>query len=359
MTFSEIARHRIINQQLAGTTLKTAAEMVAWLGAIQAQEYSPSKWAIGLRLPHLTDAAVEAELTAGSILRTHLLRPTWHFVTAEDVRWMLQLTAPRVQAINAFMYRQTKLDATIFKRCHKLIIQSLQGNNLLTRDDLKEVFNRNRILTDTVRLSCILMHAELEGLICSGPRRGKQSTYALLEERVAPMPGKTHDEALFELTNRYFTSRGPATAKDFATWSGLTLADCKKGIAMLELKEDQMNNETFYWTEHTIHKKAMQQMQLLPIYDELIMGYKDREAILQYSKHTTGKQGFVFDNTILFKGQIIGTWKRTLHPKLVELTYQFFKLPTTAETTAFKKSIAKFETFTGLYVHYKQQDHSK
>ena len=353
MTFTEIAGQRTSNQQLAGSALNTAAEMVTWLGAMQAQEYGPSKWAIGLRMPHLKETDIEADLTAGRILRTHLLRPTWHFVAAEDIRWMLQLTAPRVQAVNAFMYRQTGLDASIFKRCHKLITQSLQGNKQLTRDALNEVFKHNRILSDTVRLSCIMMHAELEGLICSGARQGRQSTYALLEEHVPSMPEKTRDEALYELTSRYFTSRGPATVKDFAAWSGLTLADCKKGIAMMELQEDKMNAETIYYaTLNSGGKNAAQSMHLLPIYDELIMGYKDREAILQYSKQKTDKQGFVFDNTILYKDQIIGTWKRTIKPKFIALTYEFFQPLNTAEKTAFKKAVRQLKVFAGLPVHY-------
>lgn len=359
MTYPEIAQLRLINQQIAGTHLTTAIEMIAWLGAMQAQEYAHSKWAIGLRLPHLTDKEIEQDLIDGKILRTHLLRPTWHFVTAADIRWMLQLTAPRVQGVNAFMYRQTELDAKIFKHCHKLITKSLEGGKHLTRDAINEVFKNNKIVTDTVRLSCIMMHAELEGLICSGARQGKQFTYALLEERVPPMPKKTNDEALIELTTRYFTSHGPATVKDFSTWSGLTLSDCRKGIEMTkpQLDKDEIAGEQVYYrSNESATKNSFKDFYLLPIYDELIMGYKDRTAILQFKNSLDDKPVSFFDNTLLYKGQIVGTWRRTIKTKSIDLSYNFFKVPGKTELSAFKKAIGKLEAFTGLPVSYESKD---
>lgn len=160
------------------------------------------------------------------------------------------ITAPRVNVANAYVYRQLDLDSTIFNRCNKILIKTLQGGKQLTRDALNEEFKRNKIIAAGHRLSYIMMRAELDGIICSGAREGNQFTYTLLEERVPESKARNYDEALAELTMRYFTSRGPATIKDFSTWSGLTLTDCKKGIAIVktQLNEEQVYNEKLYYS---------------------------------------------------------------------------------------------------------------
>ena len=221
MTFPEIAKHRLLTQQIVEAKVKSAIEMIVWFGAVQAQEYAQTKWGIGLRLPHLNDNDIEKDFTEGKILRTHLLRPTWHLVTGDDIRWLLFLTASRVNAANAYMYRQLELDDAVFNRCNKILIKTLQGGKQLTRDALNEEFKRNKIIAAGHRLGYIMMRAELDGIICSGAREGNQFTYTLLEDRVPQSKARNYDEALAELTIRYFTSRGPATIKDFSTWSGL------------------------------------------------------------------------------------------------------------------------------------------
>lgn len=350
MTLNDIALLRLQTQQLNGSSFKKAADLVKWFGAIQGQEYAQSKWGIGLRLPHLDDQAIEKEVTDGKIIRTHLLRPTWHLVAAADLRWMLMLTAPRVSAINAYMYRKMELDATIFKRCHKLIEKALQGNKHLTREELNTSFAANGIPCDGVRLTCIMMHAELAALICSGKKQGNQITYALLEERVAPVKEKTRDEALLELTKRYFKSRGPASLKDYATWSGLSLSDCKKGIELSGslFTKEVFEKETYYFEAQNIQPLS-KSIGLLPIYDELIMGYKNRDAILQF-KHEA-KKTFTFDNTILTDGQITGTWRRTIKPKAIDLEYQLLKPLSVKQKPEFEKLIARFGAFYGLPIH--------
>src|SRR5687767_917155 len=189
--------------------------MVQWLCAIQAQEFAQTKWALGLRVPRTKDDDIEKEFAEGKIIRTHLLRPTWHFVAAPDIRWLLALTAPRVHAVNAFMYRQLELDGLIFKRCNHILIKTLQGDKQFTRDAINEVFQKNKIIARGHRLSYIMMQAELSGIICSGARQGNQFTYALLDERVERTNSLNKEEGLAELTKRYFLSRGPATLKDF------------------------------------------------------------------------------------------------------------------------------------------------
>ena len=162
-----------------------------------------------------------------------MLRPTWHFVLPRDIRWLLELTGPRVRALNAGMQRKAGLDAAVFRKAEQVLGAALSAGKYLARDELRIELNRAGLRTEgEFRFAYLLMHAELDGLICSGPRRGKQFTYALLDER-APT-ARTHDreQALVELTRRYFGSRGPATAHDFAKWSGLTVADARRGWSM-------------------------------------------------------------------------------------------------------------------------------
>lgn len=348
MTLNDIALHRLAAQQLNTSQIRDASELVTWFGAIQAQEYAQTKWSIGLRLPQLNDKTIEDEISDGKLIRTHLLRPTWHLVAAEDLRWMLMLTAPRVNAINAYMYRKMEVDAPLFKRCHRILTKALEGNRHLTRDELHHALANHKIKAEGTRLACILMESELRGLICSGIKRDKQFTYALLEERVAPVKEKTKEEALAELTKRYFKSRGPANLKDYATWSGLTTTDCRKGIDLTGtlLGQEKIGDELYYF-DATIGKPPVPKgIQLLPIYDEYIMGYKNREAILQFKNSI--QQSFSFDNTIVLNGQIIGSWKRTIKPNIIALEYQLLKSLSSREQTDLKKQIARFGRFYGL-----------
>lgn len=195
MTTSDIIRYRLINQQIAETKFKKPQEIVAWLAAMQAQDFAMAKWAIGLRLPGSKDADIEKAFNDGVILRTHLMRPTWHFVAPADIRWMLALTAPRVNVANAFMYRKLELDNKIFKRSNDILVKTLQGGKQLTRAILKTALERKKIVADGLRLGYLMMRAELDGIICSGARQGKQFTYALLDERAPPVKTLDHDEA--------------------------------------------------------------------------------------------------------------------------------------------------------------------
>jgi hypothetical protein len=221
MTPPEILKLRLFNSGLSSSPFRSVADAVSHLGAVQAQDYAAAKWALGLRIKDSTDADVEKAFNEGAILRTHVMRPTWHFVMPEDIRWMLALTAPRVKARLAPYNRRLGLDETVLTRSNEAIAKALEGHTYLARQELKTVLVDVGIETDVQRLGHILVRAELDGLICSGPRRGKQFTYALLEERVAKTENMSRDQALATLALRYFTSHGPAQLKDFSWWSGL------------------------------------------------------------------------------------------------------------------------------------------
>jgi Winged helix DNA-binding domain len=202
----DIAYQRLHNQRISSTTFATPAEVVGWLGAVQSQDYAGAKWAVAQRTHSLTDAALDQAFAEGSILRTHVLRPTWHFVTPADIRWMLALSAPRVHQLNSSMYRKCELDDATFARSNAALANALQGRKQLTRSELATALAHVGIHADGFRLSYLMMYAELEGLICSGGRRGKQFTYALLEERVPQAQHLDNDQALAELVTRYFCS---------------------------------------------------------------------------------------------------------------------------------------------------------
>src|SRR5438128_282472 len=224
----DIAHRRLHNQHITRRTLETPQALVEWLGAVQAQDFAAAKWALGLRLQGVTDDDIEQAFTDGAILRTHVMRPTWHLVAPEDIRWLLALTAPRVHAVNAHMYRKYEVDGPSLALCRRVLEQALRDHNYLARRELVSLLEQVGITTgDTIRTSLLMMHAELEGVICNGPMRRKQFTYALIEERAPNTLTLTREEALAELASRFFTSHGPATAQDFAWWSGLTVADAR------------------------------------------------------------------------------------------------------------------------------------
>ncbi|HEX6034396.1 MAG TPA: crosslink repair DNA glycosylase YcaQ family protein, partial [Anaerolineales bacterium] len=180
----DIPRYRLHNQLLSQTDLSEPSRVVEWLSAVQAQDYAGAKWALAQRLKDSpTDAAIERAFSEGKILRTHVMRPTWHFVTPEDIRWMLDLTAPRIKTAMAHMDRQLGLDKSILKKSIAALRKALQGNQHLTRAELAPILEKAGVSVDGYRMGQLMGHAELDRVICSGGRKGKQFTYALLEER--------------------------------------------------------------------------------------------------------------------------------------------------------------------------------
>ena len=311
---TDLLRRRLAGQYLTTPGLKTAADVVRMLGAVQAQDYAGAKWAVAQRTVRATDADVERELATGSILRTHVLRPTWHFVAAEDIRWMLALTAPRVTAAMTYHNRQHELTPAVFRRSNAALAMALSGGRHLTRSELAIVLESAGVRTAGRRVG-LLMQAELDAVVCSGPRRGNQSTYALLDERVPPAAPLERDAALLKLTRRYFSTRGPATARDFAWWSGLTLGESRRAVDMTarELEHVSLDGQSFYFME-SILPKAKPSAHLLPNYDEFFIGYKDRGAIahrLGHATHVTGGNASI-SNVVFVDGQLVGGWKRSV-----------------------------------------------
>lgn len=320
----EIAWRRLANQHLI-TPLAAPLDVVRSLGAVQSQDYAGGKWGIGQRTRGVTDADIERELTKGTIVRTHILRPTWHFVAAEDIRWMLALTAPRVRTRMDPYDRKLELDDKVYAKSAAAITRALSQDKELTRPELRQVLERARIgVMDTQRLAHVMMRAELDGLVCSGVLRGKQSTYALLEERLPPARMMDPDEALAELARRYFTTRGPATAQDFSWWSGLRVGDAKRGVEAIQsqLEHRVVDGKTYWFTGSAPPTKSVTSIaHLLPNYDEYFIGLKDRSAIGELVKErVVGLPGDTFfANIVTVGGQLVGGWTRTVTPRKLSL----------------------------------------
>jgi len=351
-----IVVQRLHNQQLEQTSLHMPGEVVAWLGAVQAQEYGPAKWALGLRLqPGVTDADVEQAFTGGLILRTHVMRPTWHFVTPADIRWLLDLTAPRVNQANAYMYRKLELDDALFRRSNAAIARALQGGQQLTRTELGAMLAEIGVVAEGMRLGYIVHRAELDAIVCSGARRGKQFTYALLDERAPQARTLARDEALAELTGRYFTSHGPATAEDFAWWSGLTRADVKAGLEMVasQLVHEMIDGKTYWFSTSTPPpRETSHQAFLLPTYDEFVIGYTDRSAMFDaaHTHQLRPRDNIVFDSMIVIDGRVVGSWRRTFKKGAVVVELAPFAPLTAAEGEAVTVAAQRYGEFVGMPV---------
>lgn len=215
---------------------------------MQAQDYAGAKWAVGLRTQGLTDTGFDRAFDRGDVLRTHVLRPTWHFVSPKDLRWIVGLTAPRVHAFNRFYYRANTLEARHFLAAERAFTRALEGGRSLTRQELMTALARAGIRAQGQRLALLIMHAELELLLCSGPLRGKQFTYALVDERASDAPRLDRDSALATLLARYLASHGPATVRDFVWWSGLTVRDARQGLEAIGASvESREFDGLIYW----------------------------------------------------------------------------------------------------------------
>jgi hypothetical protein len=348
MNTTDIIRFRLSNQQIADTKFKRPEEILGWFGAMQAQEFAGAKWAFGLRLKDENEGSIDTLFNEGKILRTHLLRPTWHFVLPQDIRWMLALTAPRVHAVNKYYYKKFELDSSLLQRANKVLVTMLRDGKTLTRATLNKALGRGKIKAEGLRLGYIFMQAELEGIICSGPREGKQFTYALLDERVRPSKPMHPEESLAELSKRYFASRGPATMQDFVWWSGLTAAQAKEGVALLDktfIRERLGDQEYILNPPSSREERKVQTTFLMPDYDEYGISYKDRSALFKNIHESKIDVSTVssYSHMLIVDGVISGTWKMT-NSKSIEIEISpLFEMP--KKLRAIDNAIERYKSF--------------
>ena len=344
-----IARRRLGNQHITRAGLRRPADVIGWMGAVQAQEYAAAKWALGLRLQDgAVDADIERAFEEGRILRTHVMRPTWHFVTPRDIRWLAELTAPRVHRVLASYNRTLELDAAMLVRGTAVIERALRDRHYLTRSELGECLRQTGLTLDGVRLARLVMYGELEGVICSGPRRGKQFTYALVAERAPKALRLSRDEALAALSRQYFSSHGPATIRDFVWWSGLTTADAKRGLDMNKAGREEVGNRTYRTIDPTPHEATRDHLvHLLPIYDEYLVAYRDREAVPHGPSVIASGSGNAvnFQHALVIAGQVAGTWRMTRKPATVLIDAVPLRRLTRLERHALGEAVHRYERF--------------
>ena len=346
---SAIAAQRLHNQVLTRAGLRRPEDVIKWLGAVQAQEYEPAKWALGIRMRDgAVDDIVERAFEEGRILRTHVMRPTWHFVTPDDIRWLAELTAPRLQRLISTYRRQLNLDTALLVRGTTIVERALRDRNYLTRNELGERLKRANLSLSGVRLGHLAMYAELEGVICSGPRRGKQFTYGLLAERAPQAVRMSRDESLATLARRFFSSHGPATIRDFVWWSGLTTPDAKQGLEMNRARRLEIDGQT-YWTIGPAPRAARRarRVHLLPIYDEYFVAYRDRQAVPPGPARVPAASGGTvsFRHSLVVGGQIAGTWRMRRLPTAVIIDAFPLRRLTVPERRGLLEAVHDYERF--------------
>jgi Winged helix DNA-binding domain len=352
---SEILRRRLANQHLVGQRVREPREMVARLGAVQSQDYPGALWALALRVKGASIQSLQCAFDRGEILRTHVLRPTWHLVAPEDVRWMLALTGPRIRRSMTSRERDLGMDPKLISRSNDAIARALEGGKALTRSELGVALTEVGIdwHNDGGLLAHLASTAELAAVICSGPLKGTQHTYALLDERAPPARSVSRDEAVAELVCRYFTSHGPATLNDFAWWSGLTVGDAREGLGALRTRftSQKLGELTFWYDPDAVVGRAEgPAMLLLPNFDEFTVAYRSRE--LFYPREIVYRPGPRYDapfgNMIVVDGTVVGIWKRTVRKGQLAIEPEWFNPPSPKEAAAFDETVGRYAAFMGL-----------
>jgi hypothetical protein len=349
MKTSDIIAYRLANQQISHTDIKTPGKLLSWFGAMQAQDLPMAKWAIGARLPGITEKDIDVAINKGQVLRTHVMRPTWHFVSPDDIYWMLELTGPYIKATSKSHDKQLELTEKVYTRSNNIIEKALSKAHHLTRPELMDELNKAKIKTDEYRSGHLLIRAELDGLICSGPLKGKLPTYALLSERVKKKNTLTREEALVTLAKTYFASHGPATAQDFHWWSGLRVKDVTEALDLIKphLNSEQLDDETYWFiASATPPPKVKPAVHLLPAFDEYLISYKNRSAAMEIEHHSKAfTNNGIFRPLVVVNGKVVGIWKRTLIKDSVALDFELFTPITKTQTQQIVKAAATYATF--------------
>jgi hypothetical protein len=348
-----IARRRLLAQRLSAPAFRTPEAVVAWLGAMQAQDYRGALWAVGIRMASATEALVERALAARAIVRTWPLRGTLHFIAATDVHWMLDLLATRTLARNTpRMKRDYDLGDAVLAKAERVVVRALQGGKQLQRDALYQVLDDAGIDSANQRGLHVVFALAHRKVICFGTREEKQHTFRLLDEWVPAGPAWTREEQMAELATRYFTSHGPATLQDFTWWSGLTAADAREALALAEgrLEQEEIGDKR-YWFKEPVRAKADPALRswLLPAFDEFTVAYKDRSAVVDpaHRRLHVGLNGLI-NPAIVLDGRVEGTWKRKLTPAQAVIAMAPFTKFSRAEHAALLPAIRRYGQFLGV-----------
>ena len=354
MNLSDISKLRLINQQIAATKFRTPKEIVGWMGAMQAQDFNMAKWAIGVRLPGSTDQFIASAFDSGQFLRTHLMRPTWHFVSPDDIYWMLELTAPQIRVSLKARDKVLEIDPRIYSKSNAVIENALRGGEHLLREEIVAELEMAGIATDVYRITHFLLRAELDGIICSGRTKNNKQTHALLSERAPETKTLNQDEALAKLARQYFTSHCPATLQDFIWWSGLPITKVRHALEMVKSNfvAEIIGEQTFWLTNSfSISGSFNDSVYLLPAFDEFIISYKDRIASLPSENHVSAvSSNGIFRPIVVIDGQVSGLWKRSFKKDKVILETNMFHSIDSATNSRIEKASIHYGNFVNKKV---------
>ena len=343
---------RLRSQQLVDPIFDEPHELVAWMGAMQGQEYNMVKWALGMRLKNPNLQKVEAALERGEILRTHVLRPTWHLVAAEDIRWMLKLSAKRVISAYNSYWKNHGITEDLHTRCCDAIVKALEGNKNLTREEISEALDHAGVTVANELVKYFLGRMEADGIVCNGADKGNKRTYALLDERVPVTPELSKEEALARLAIKYFRSHSPASLQDFIWWSGLSTLEAKQAVGLITT---ELITERVDHTDWFIHvsvdqcRKVKQIVHLLPSFDEYLISYKDRSMILDPKFYGKAFNSYgIFYPVILYNGKIVGNWNKLVKKKRMEIECSFFLENMNVDRVEVERAMERLRRFSGF-----------
>jgi hypothetical protein len=357
-SLADVADERLLRHRLTGEPAGDVESAVRWLAGVQGQEYPVARWSLGQRAVDVVEHDVDGALASGRLVRTHVLRDTWHLVAAVDLRWLVLLTRPRIQRRNVTTQRKLDLDGALLARTDQLLCEALRGGAQLTRPELADALSRHGIEATGLRLGYILMHAELELLICSGGLRGRQQTYALVDERVPPGCQLQGDDALAELARRYFRSRSPAAERDLAVWASLTLGDARRAVGLLGdavSPIDVAGRRLWRWAEPPPPERpGAPRAHLLQGYDEYVMSYSETRDVLDVGglAGVTPAGEHLHLHAVLVDGQVIGHWRRRPHARRVVLDVQLARALAADERAALEAAVERYGEFAGLPVQW-------
>ena len=349
MHFSEISNTRLALQHLTVKEQTTVQGLVEYMGALQAQDYPMAQLAVGKRLENTTAQMVELAINKGEILRTHLLRPTWHIVSSKDIYWILQLTAPHIKTAVRSRHKELELNGKVLSKIYKLLEKTLRDENHLTRNELYAIFHEAKISTENNRGAHILLSAELERIICNGKIKDGKQTFALLGERVPKPAILSRNEALEKLARIYFISRGPATLYDFVWWSGLPVRDARKAIEMIgkDFISENIGEET-YFVPFSLpdFSDNSYSVLLLPAYDEFLIAYADRKASIENDKKAISQNG-IFRPIIVINGKVVGLWKQNKIKDKIQVNIDLLKPLKKHQMEMIEKEVVELGRFLG------------
>jgi hypothetical protein len=346
-----IALERLVNQRLVGASFASPSAAVAAFGAVQAQDYYGACWALAQRMRSATAASVESAFDRGSILRTHVLRPTWHFVVPACLRWLLELSHASVVRRMAPHERKFGLTARTYAKSHDLLARALEGGRHRTREELGEILSARGIPTTGERLTLFMMRAEIDAVVTSGPRRGRKFTYALAEERAPNAVSLPREEALAELARRYFSTHGPAQLADFAWWGGLTLSDARLAVDAAKGLSERVLAERSHWSPRprTPPPAARSSALLLPYFDEYLVAYRDARPVIDPAlKRKLGPRELLATPRVVVGGRVLGGWRRVLEPTRVHVEVNALRRLSKSEHDGVERAAAAYGRFLGL-----------